>query len=255
MPRRARQLSSSSVYHVMLRGVNREAIFLQEADLEHFVEVMAAVRQASGCAVLAYCLMPNHVHLVAQTTIEPIGLVMKRLGVRYAGWFNRKYDRVGHLFQDRFKSLPVEDDCYLVTLLRYVWNNPVSAGLAERPEDYAWSSRRFLTRPVPWVDNSQLRRLIPSWTLEELTAADAGPLHDLESNPPTLSVADLDQLMHDACPALDRMDFALLERVDQDRVIAALLAHGGSIRQIAAATGLSRSTIHRRQAGGLVVNP
>ncbi len=83
-------------------------------------------------------------HLVLRTGDEPIGTVVKRLGVRYAGWFNRKYGRVGHLFQDRFASVPVEDDAYFLTLLRYVWNNPVEAGLATRADEYRWSSRRLL---------------------------------------------------------------------------------------------------------------
>ena len=68
--------------------------------------------------MLAYCLMTNHVHLVVRTTCEPLAIVMKRLGVRYAGWFNRKYGRVGHLFQDRFRSRRVDTDEYLLTLLR-----------------------------------------------------------------------------------------------------------------------------------------
>lgn len=79
--------------------------------------------------------MTNGVHLVVRTTREPLAIVMKRLGPRFAGWFNRKYGRVGHLFQDRFRSRPVDTDEYLLTLLRYVWANPVQAGLATRPED------------------------------------------------------------------------------------------------------------------------
>ncbi len=113
MPRRARQLSESGIYHVMLRGVNRDVVFLEDEDRERFLFALRAARDASACKVLAFCLMDNHVHLVLRTGIEPIGSTVRRIGVRYAGWFNRKYDRVGHLFQDRFKSVPVDDDAHL----------------------------------------------------------------------------------------------------------------------------------------------
>ena len=92
MPRRARQPAESQIYHVMLRGVNRAEIFLEPEDYDRFLVALARVRDASGCQVLAYCLMPNHVHLVLRTPVEPIGSVMKRLGVRYAGWFNPSTD-------------------------------------------------------------------------------------------------------------------------------------------------------------------
>lgn len=85
MPRHSRQLADSAVYHVMARGVNRDAIFLDNEDYERYLYALQLTKEASHCAVLAYCLMPNHVHLVLQTSDEPVGDVMKRLGVRYAG--------------------------------------------------------------------------------------------------------------------------------------------------------------------------
>ena len=172
MPRQARQLAESQIYHVMVRGVNRDAIFLEDEDYQRFLDALDQTREASGCVVLAYCLMSNHVHLVLRTPGEPISAVAKRLGVRYAGWFNRKYGRVGHVFQDRFRSLPVETDEYLVTLVHYVWNNPVEAGLVEDPREYPWSSRRFLVGGSSLVDVAALLRLVPSGAFE----SDAAPV-------------------------------------------------------------------------------
>lgn len=91
MPRRARPLSQSGIYHVMVRGVNHDAIFLEDEDRERFLVALARTKEASGCRVLVYCLMSNHVHLLLRIGPEPISAVMKRLGVRYAGWFNHKY--------------------------------------------------------------------------------------------------------------------------------------------------------------------
>ena len=88
----------------------------------------------------AYCLMDNHVHLLLQEQEETLGEIMKRVGVSYAYWFNRKYERVGHLFQGRFRSETVEDDAYFLTVLRYIHQHPVQAKLVARCSDYPWSS-------------------------------------------------------------------------------------------------------------------
>lgn len=84
--------------------------------------------------------MGNHVHLLLREGKEPLSQIFKRLGVRYVYWYNWKYKRTGHLFQDRFKSEPVEDDTYFLAVLRYIYQNPVKAGLCEKPEEYQWSS-------------------------------------------------------------------------------------------------------------------
>ena len=140
MARTARSAADSGIYHVMHRGVNREIIYREDADNERFLATLAVVKRLSGCSVLGYCLMSNHFHLLLRTGGEPLGRLMHRLGVRYACWFNHKYGRVGHVFQNRFTSIPVEDDPYFVTLVGYIWNNPVRAGIVTHPMDYGWNS-------------------------------------------------------------------------------------------------------------------
>jgi REP element-mobilizing transposase RayT len=232
----------------MLRGVNRAPIFLEHDDLARFIQAMTAARDASGCLILAYCLMPNHVHLIVQTTDEPIGLAIKRLGVRYAGWFNRKYDRVGHLFQDRFKSKPVEDDAYLITLLRYIWNNPVAAGLAPRAEEYPWSSRRFWAHPASWVDEDALRQLVPVSALAEAVHGDSTTVEEPEFDVTRPTDADAAQLLRDACGASNSGEFLQLSPERQSIALSNLRADGVSLRQCARVTGLSVGTVRRREA-------
>jgi len=92
--------------------------------------------------------MSNHVHLLIHEKSEEINQIMKRIGASYAWWYNRKYDRTGHLFQGRYRSECVEDDEYLLTVIRYIHNNPVKAGIVGRPEDYRWSSiQAYYSRP------------------------------------------------------------------------------------------------------------
>jgi len=250
MPRHARRLAESGVYHVMLRGVNKDAVFLEDEDRERFLHVLGLAKEASGCVVLAYCLMTNHVHLVLQTPGEPISLVMKRLGVRYVGWFNRKYSRVGHLFQSRFASVPVEDDAYLITLLRYVWNNPVEAGLVTSAEDHRWSSRSPVARRSGLVDAAALKRLVPADVLtgpvprvsDPSTFEPVGPgrprLHDDDGTA---------ELLRRACGAECPEEFRGLDPQTQQRVIRELRTRSVPYDQIARATGLTVWQVRRAQ--------
>ncbi len=251
MPRRARRIAESGIYHVMMRGVNRDAIFLEEEDGDRFLLALDQTRELSGCRVLAYCLMPNHVHLVLRIADEPIGAVIKRLGVRYAGWFNRKYGRVGHLFQDRFRSEPVEDDAYFVSVIRYVWDNPVEAGLAPSAEKYRWSSRRFLGRPS-LVDEAELRRLMPPGAMDQ--AASVRTVSSIEDSKthrlPRYTEDEVGLMLAHACGARSAEDFRYLSLHAQRRAICELRTRSVSYAQIARATGLSNSRVRRVHIAG-----
>ena len=254
MPRRARQLAESRIYHVMMRGVNRDAIFLEDEDFARFLDALAKARDASGCTVLAYCLMGNHVHIVLQTADEPIGAVVKRVGVRYAGWFNRKYGRVGHLFQDRFTSRPVEDDGYFVSLLRYVWNNPVEAGLVELPEAYPWSSRHFLGRESLLVDEGQLRKLLAGDPLSTVAPGPPFAPRRPDSKPgrrPLYTDEEASELMRRACGAGSPGEYRKLDEATRRRAIRELRTRSVAFAQIAKLTGLSTTSAKRLHVAGL----
>jgi putative transposase len=140
MPRTARKKSKSGIYHIIMRGINRQTIFEDEEDCGQFLEALQRYKEKSDYQVYAYCLMGNHVHLLLKIGIEPLEQVMRRLCGSYVYWYNNKYQRVGNLFQDRFKSEPVEDDQYFQIVQRYIHQNPVKAGLIKRVEGYKWSS-------------------------------------------------------------------------------------------------------------------
>ncbi len=140
MPRQARKKSESGIYHVMLRGINRQPIFQDDEDNRKFLDVLRHYKTVSGYELYAYCLMGNHIHLLIKEGTEELSQVFKRIAGKYVYWYNCKYQRVGHLFQDRFKSEPVEDDRYFLTVLRYIHLNPVKANLVARPEAWRFSS-------------------------------------------------------------------------------------------------------------------
>lgn len=140
MPRHAREKCESGIYHIILRGINRQSIFHDDEDYQRFLETMDRMKNPGKFELYGYCLMGNHVHLLLHEQKDEIATIMKRIGVSYAHWYNRKYDRVGHVFQDRYKSEIVKDEGYLINLLRYIHNNPVKAQIVTDPKDYKWSS-------------------------------------------------------------------------------------------------------------------
>ena len=124
----------------MIRGINRQNIFHDKEDDEKFIAILAKYHQKSAYEIYAYCLMGNHVHLLIKEGSEALSRTMKKIGTSYVFWYNWQYNRKGHLFQGRYKSEPVEDDAYFLTVLRYIHQNPLKAGLSKDIASYKWSS-------------------------------------------------------------------------------------------------------------------
>ena len=139
MPRSSRSKSKTGYHHIMLRGINRSNIFESDQDKDYFLNSMYRAREKGRFKVTGYCLMNTHVHLLLQES-EEIGVSIKRITVSYVQWFNRKYNRVGHLFQNRYESEPIEDERYLMAVLRCIHQNPIKAGMAKTESKYNWSS-------------------------------------------------------------------------------------------------------------------
>jgi REP element-mobilizing transposase RayT len=140
MPRTARKKSESGIYHIILRGINRQIIFEDKEDKEKYLEILTQCKILSGSRIFGYCLMGNHIHMLIQEGNEDMGMFMRRIGARYVYWYNWKYKRCGHLFQDRYKSEEVDDDSYYLAVLRYIHRNPVKAGITKEAADFKWSS-------------------------------------------------------------------------------------------------------------------
>lgn len=158
MPRKKRILSSTNIYHIIWRGVSKQNIFIEDYDYKKFLWLLADCKKAFNLEIYSYCLMSNHVHLLIKS--DKISEAMGRLGSSYAQWFNTKYERNGHLFQDRFLSEPVEDDRYFVTVIRYIHQNPLKAGLTTTIDEYKWSSYKAYIIPNELVETKFLLEII-----------------------------------------------------------------------------------------------
>ena len=150
MPRRLRHWIQEGIYHLTVRGNDRQDIFIDDDDFQQYLILLRHCRDELPYRLLAYALMPNHVHLVVQSVPgTSFSTMMQRLGSNYAQYFNRRYDRVGHLYQGRFYSNYVGRESYLREVTRYVHLNPYRAALCTRPSDYAWSSYRVYISNEP----------------------------------------------------------------------------------------------------------
>lgn len=137
--RKARIKSEAGYYHTMIRGVNKQNIFYDIEDRKFFLKLMKKFGKKYKIRFHAYVLMENHVHLLFDDFEDNISIFMQVLCSVYARYFNRKYDRIGHLFQDRFASEAIENNRYLVVVFRYIILNPEKAGICKASE-YRWSS-------------------------------------------------------------------------------------------------------------------
>jgi len=147
LPRIARKYSEIKVYHTTIRGNDKQNIFFDEQDRYKFMDIIKETKEKYNYDIYSYCLMDNHVHLVIYDKEYKLSKIMQSIQISYAIYFNIKYDRVGHLFQDRFFSSKVEDREYLKIVCRYIHQNPQKAGIA-KTEEYKWSSyKEYIGKP------------------------------------------------------------------------------------------------------------
>jgi REP element-mobilizing transposase RayT len=157
MARKARGRSQTGIYHVVLCGINRQQIFKHGDDYRKFILILHDMvstkdkfKQPSPprCALFSFCLLPNHVHLLIKEEGEILAEVIKKITSRYAMYYNSKYAHDGHLFQDRFKSEPVNDEAFFLILFRYIHQDPVTSKVCNHIKNYGWSSwREYINAP------------------------------------------------------------------------------------------------------------
>lgn len=139
MPRNSRRKSASDFYHIIIRGINREQIFGSNRHKEKMFQFLQE-KEVPTVEIFAYCIMSNHMHLLLRGPLKDISEYMKGIQTSYALYYNRKLERNGHVFQNRFKSFPVESEEYLWQCFYYIHLNPVKAKITEDMKRYQYSS-------------------------------------------------------------------------------------------------------------------
>ncbi|GFO65284.1 transposase [Geomonas paludis] len=162
MPRPTREFQDDGIYHVLNRGNGRQRVFQKDGDYLAFLKLLAETKEQHGITLYAYCLMPNHFHLLLKARQgEELSPAMQWFQTTHVRRYHQHYHSSGHLWQGRFKSFEVQGDEYFLTVARYIEGNPVRAGLVETAVNWVWSSHRgrcglqkdLLAEPlpVPWV--------------------------------------------------------------------------------------------------------
>ena len=254
MAREARECSSTGYYHAMMRGNNRERIFKQAKEKQYFKEQLQNQIDEEMISIVAYCLMDNHVHLLIYSDLQTMTEAIKWVNIKFAGKYNYKYDRVGHVFQDRYKSEVINTGKYLLRAMRYIHNNPVKAKMVSRPSDYYWSSYKgYIANGDRLIDLQEKQIIIDMFSgsikrfeefhLEEDTAEFLEIQEDLERE----REEKAGKIINRYCkkygiiePKMLNSKRGILEEVVIELIQRSHLSH----RRIAELVGVTRGTVH-----------
>lgn len=243
MSRYARKKSNTGYYHIIIRGVNRQDIFFDDDDRQRFIDTIKRFQEELNIQIVAYCLMSNHVHILLYAN-EELSIFVKKMSSSYVFWFNRKYGRVGHLFQDRFKSEAIDSDSYLMTAMRYILHNPQKAGICP-VEKYKWSSFSEIEKggfcdikkPCEIAGNKNA-------LLDFICADNEDQCMDMHNNR-YLSEQDVIAMVINLSGLKNPLEVSHMEKDKQNLLFWELKKNGASIRQLSRITGVNRNVIQR----------
>lgn len=244
MPKSPRQYSESGYYHVMLRGNGKQIIFEDDADRRFFLKLLREKTAADGVAVIAWCLMSNHVHLLLDDPKGSLSHVMHAVSTAYARYFNDKTGHVGAVFQGRFVSVPITDDAQLLQAVRYIHENPAKAGVAA-VEGYPWSSYGEY-RGRPGIANTEI--------VLDMVGGASGFRRFCEDDRfgsyylKTTKLVPDDEAPEVARQLLGGVDPAALKarpRLQRDQALRMLRGAGMTVKQLERLTGIGHGTISK----------
>ena len=239
MPRIARQFSQSDVYHIIIRGNDKQNIFYDDDDRFLFKDRLKESKEKFKYQIYSYCLMSNHVHLLIRVNKEFLSKVMQSLVMRYSIYFNKKYNRVGHVFQDRYFSKKVEEPNYFLTVCKYIHRNPEKAGI-EKTENYYWSSyREYMHKEkiinkkiIMYYFNNDLREF-EKYMLNNDDIEQMCNLSEYELIT-KLSDQDINEIIYKKYKLFNPSDILLLKSCEREKIIKELCQiKGTNISQIA----------------------
>lgn len=251
MPRQARKKSATGIYHVMLRGINKQNIFEDDEDRRKFLETIKYYKEISKYEIYSYCLMNNHIHLLVKEMGESISDIVKRISSSYVYWYNQKYARCGHLFQERFRSETVEEGAYFLIVLRYIHQNPVKGGITTGIKKYSWSSYgEYIGDPVftdvDFALNMFSTDRVKAIQLFQKYMDEENKDQCLEYNQKT-AISDQEVMNYIHKLGLGNIcELQRLKKEQRDKIIRDMKKlEGITIRQLARVTGISKSVIDR----------
>ncbi|MBQ0004234.1 MAG: transposase [Clostridiales bacterium] len=247
MSRAARKESPTGFYHVMQRGAGKQILFEDDNDCVKYLNRLKECTSNEGVQLVAYCLMNNHSHiLVRACNLKTLSKAMARIGTSYANYYNMKYDHVGAVFQGRFLSEPICDERYLLACVRYIHNNPVKAGFAQR-DAYLWSSYGEYIRGASLVDTDIVMNYFDG--VEDFVkfskSADDKMFMDFDIGATTCQIGQEVVKQHFNNNWDNSIMVKQLCKSERDAIIREMKAAGLNNHQIELVTGVSRVIIRK----------
>ncbi|MBR4719577.1 MAG: transposase [Lachnospiraceae bacterium] len=248
MSRTHRIKSHSGLYHIILRGMDRRIIFLDDMDRTVFLKAVKRAKAKSHFKLYAYCLMDNHVHMLIKEEDEPLEVIFKRIGVSYVSYFNKKYDLYGHLYQDRFRSEPVDSYTYFLDVLRYICHNPIKAGLCSSPKEYIWLECSRVRDHSGLIDDIDDFTSLTESEMADFILDDCSNIHMDSTDRKRFNDTDALAIVKSVTGYDNPQYLGELNKNQLRHALQKCLERGISIRQLARITGISKSTIDRIKA-------
>lgn len=240
-----RKSSTLDIYHIVYRGVNKQRIFEDSADFDKFLSVLRKYQNTCDYKIIAYCLMSNHIHLLLKTGTMPMGRIFQHISPSFVCWYNKKYERVGNLFQSQFKSRPVNDCSQLMTVIRYIHQNPVKAAICSHPGQYDYSSfKDYFDNDL--IDSSfVLSAVSPDFFFSYNCAENDDRCLDIEDEQPRLDDERAAKIMYRLSGCSNASEFQKLEEHLRNEVLYDLWMAGISVSQASRITGISCGVIRK----------
>lgn len=152
MPRNPRNHLQTNLFHVITQGINKSYIFNSENEIKYYIKLMHSLKNECNIKIIAYCIMNNHAHiLIESSNIPNLSKYMHRLNLRYSIYYNKKHERVGYVFRDRFKSQGIYSEKQLYNCMKYIFDNPVKAGICKNAQEYKFSNYK----KTPFFDEEE----------------------------------------------------------------------------------------------------
>ncbi len=243
MPRHARNIYEGGYRHVIIRGIGKQILFEDEYDYLFFLRILERYSKETDISVCVYCLMDNHVHLLIHDQGTNTPLLMKKIGVSYSAYYNGKYERTGHLFQDRYKCENINDDRYYLIVLRYILRNPEKAGIC-RTEKYRWSSYHTYGDKNSFLEQSLTYKLMGDKQeyLDYINTENYDSCMEYTGRKDDAWAKDVISRTLGVSSGTEIQNYGRSER---DRALKTLKSEGLSIRQIERLTGINRGVIQK----------
>lgn len=173
MSRIPRKFSNSIYHHLIVQGINKSYIFDNKNDIIHYIKILRQFATECNIELISYCVMNNHSHMLTKTeNTEQLIKYMRKVNTKYAMYYNIKYNRVGYVFKDRYKSRDINDDAYLYNCIKYIYNNPVKAKMCDSPYEYEYSNINEFTNKYKGLINFDNMEELVDFKFDDVTDED-----------------------------------------------------------------------------------